>query len=125
MNSAIFRILLLASTLSAFAVLTACSPPRGSEPSSSTPSTEAVLARHEIAVRECTEEIRHLYPPFEQLSFANWTDDGWNPDPTGATRGYWVYDVDVTAHQQNKTRQHSCKLSETTGGQYFAKVLPS
>ncbi len=76
-------------------------------------------------MRECNKEISHLYPPSEHLSFANWTDDGWHPDTSGATRGYWVYAVDVTAHQQSTTKQHSCKLSETTGGHYSAEALPS
>ena len=66
----------------------------------STPSTANVLARHEVAVRERSKKITTLYPAAEHLAFANWADDGWNPDVREGGRGYWVYVVKVTAQRQ-------------------------
>lgn len=117
-------LLCLAALLMGVPLIASCSPPIDSTVMPSvTQETESVLARHEIAVAKCSPLVRRQHPRSEDVTLANWADDGLHPDPSGATQGYWVYTVEVTTSTSQAEHEVLCKLTKLADGQYEAELL--
>lgn len=115
--------------LSVAVLISACASPNDRDdmsPTSRSPSTSEALALHETAVRECSKLIRAVVLDSGNLSFENWTDDGFNPvDSEAGVKGYWVYTVEVAKPGEAATVSYSCRLTEETNGRQTAELIPS